>query len=340
MSRCGTVFNDEEQIILEKIAKLERLANNNSNPHEASSALEKANQLKQKLEQTLWEKDKETLTELGLLANRLEWQAEQIRYAIAYCIRNETLKGLDEMVAYSFNSQQHTPQYGGGGGGLPAGANGENVKYKCVIINSSQQNVEKNGMVTGGYLALELTPIEGPLSGTKHTDRLNLHHTNPQTVEIANKQLSAYCHVTGKFQFTDTAELHNIPLIVEIGLQKEPNPNKYTEVKAIFDINGNQPGKAGAGPQVQQQQPAPPMQPPAQVQATGQWQQPPAQQPAPGVDNNVAFPGQQQSPAQAGWGQPPAQQQAPAQQPPAQQQWGAQGGAPAQQPPGWGAPAQ
>lgn len=253
------------------------------------------------------------------------------------------------MVAYSFNAQQHTPQYGGGGGGLPAGANGENVKYKVVIVNSSQQNVEKNGVVTGGYLALELTPIEGPLSRTKHTDRLNLHNTNPQTVEIANKQLSAYCHVLGKFQFNDTAELHNIPLIVEIGLQKEPNPNKYTEVKAIFDINGNEPGKAGAGPQVQQQQPNIP----AQVQPTGgAWAGQPAGQPA--VDSNVAFPGQPQGqpqgqpaqaqqPAASGWGQPPAQAQQPAQQQPAQQQpqaqWQPQG-QPGQQPAGWGAPAQ
>lgn len=292
--------------------------------------------------------DKETLRELELVANRLEWQAEQLRYAINYCIRNETLKGLSDMVAYSFNAQQHQPQYGGGSGGLPAGPNGENVKYKVVIVNSAQQNVEKGGMVTGGYLAFDLVCIEGPQQNVKHTDRLNLHHVKPDVVEIANKQLSAYCHVLGKFQFADTAELHNIPFIVEVGLQKsdEARAKGYTEIKAIYDINGNEPGKAGGGAPVHQpQQPAIPQAPAAGVQPTGAWG---AGQPGqPAIDNNVPMqqqqPPAQQPPAQQqpnGWGAPPAQQ--PAQQPPAQQPaagWGAPaGGAPAQ-PPGWGAPA-
>lgn len=254
------------------------------------------------------------------------------------------------MVAYSFNAQQHTPQYGGSGG-LPAG------KYKGVIVNSYTDNVEKNGMVTGGYLAFELTPIEGPLAGQKHTDRLNLHHTNPKTVEIANKQLSAYCHVLGKFQFNDTAELHNIPFMFEIGLQKEPNPNGYTEVKGIFDVNGNEPGKAGAGPMVNQggQQQQPPSGPPAGgVQAQGGWNGAPAGQQAP-IDNGVPMNGggQQQQPAnggQPGWGGAPAGDPNQGQQPNqggqpgwgGQQQqpgqgWGGQaGGAPAGGPGAWG----
>lgn len=296
--------------------------------------------------------ERETLEQLEQLAQRLEWQAVQIRYAIAYCDRNQTLKGLSEMVAYSFNSQQHTPQYGGGGGGLPAGPQGEDVDYKVVIINSEQVPVKDSfQQIVGGYLAFDLACIEGPQKDVKHTDRLNLHHVKPQVVEIANKQLSAYCHVTGRFQFNDTAELHGIPFIVRVGLQKgdEARAKGYTEVKALFDINGNEPGKAGAGPQVQQQQPQAPMQPAGGVQPSGQgWGG------QPGIDSNVPVPGAEQpqgqpgggwgqsqgQPAQqppqggapAGWGQP-AQQQQPAQQP--QQQWGGQ----QQQPPGWGAPA-
>lgn len=141
------------------------------------------------------------------------------------------------MVALNFNAQQFDPRYGGGGG-LPAG------KYKGVIVNTvSSENKDR----TGGYLALELTPVEGPLAGSKHTDRLNLWHSNPQTVEIANKQLSAYCHVLGVFQVADSQQLCNIPFIFEIGPQKD-NP-QFTQVVAIYDVNGNEPGKAGSGPQ-------------------------------------------------------------------------------------------
>jgi hypothetical protein len=224
------------------------------------------------------------------------------------------------MVAFSFNAQQFKPNYGGGGSNLPPG------KYKGVIVDTSQEKVEKGGAVVGGFLALQLTPIEGPLAGQKHTDRLNLHHVNPKTVEIANEQMSAYCHVTGEYNIVDTAQLHNKPFIFEIGFQKgqEPTTEKpeggYTEVKAIFDINGNSPGKAGSGPQAQAQPVAQPAaQPPAGVAATSGWG-------APAVDTNVAMPAAQPAAQPAagnggGWGGPAAQ---PAAQPAAAL------------PPGWG----
>lgn len=230
------------------------------------------------------------------------------------------------MVALPFNPNQYTPQYGGSAG-LPAGPNGENVRYKVVIVNDSLENVEKNNQIVGGYLALDLTPVEGPLAGTKHTDRLNLQHINPKTVEIANKQLAAYCHVVGYFGQNghfETSMLHNKPFIVEIGLQKAPNPNGYTEVKALFDVNGNEPGKAGSGAPAGQPSAPPPSAPPAGVQAQGQGWGPPADQ--------------QQPQGNAGWGPPQGQEQQPQQQP--QQNWGPQGGAPAGQPQGGGWPQQ
>lgn len=254
------------------------------------------------------------------------------------------------MVAMNFNSQQYTPQYGGGGG-LPAGPNGEDVMYKVMIVSSQPENTTDNfGNVKGGYLAFELASIEGPTQGTKQIDRINLHHTNPKVVEIANKQLSAYCHVLGKFQFNDTAELHNIPFMIKVGLQKAPNPNNYTEVKGVYDINGNEPGKAGSGPQAGQPSAPPPNGPPAGgVQPQGQWGGQaggqPQQQPQ----------GQPQGQA-GGWGQPQGGGQPQGQggypvdnnvQPPQQggQGWGAPQGGPApdqgqQQPQGggWGAP--
>jgi len=183
------------------------------------------------------------------------------------------------MVAYSFNAQQHTPSYGAGGGGLPAGPNGENVKYKVVIVNSAPTDTKDSfGNVKGGYLGLELACVEGPQKDVKHTDRLNLMHSNPEVVRIANGQLSAYCHVIGKFQFNDTQELHGIPFVVEVGLQKgeEARAKGYTEVKAIYDVNGNPPGKAGAGPQANAGQAgnsggAPNGPPAGGVQGTGSW---------------------------------------------------------------------
>lgn len=211
----------------------------------------------------------------------------------------------------AFNAQQYDPTQGVGG--LPIGKH-------PVVVDSSE--VKPNKENNGGYLQLNLKIIDGPQTGTVGAYRLNLYHSNQQTVEIAHKQLSAVCHVTGVFMLQDSAQLHNIPFIVEVGPQK--NDPQYTEVKKVFDINGNEPGKAGQG-----QAPAQPAA--AAPQGFGQQQQP-AQQQAPAAwgapQGQQAAPQQPQGNAPA-WGQAPAQQ--PAQAPAAAPAWGNQQQAPAQQ---------
>lgn len=217
----------------------------------------------------------------------------------------------------AFNAQQYDPTQGVGG--LPVGKH-------PVIIESSE--VKANSKNDGGYLQLNLKIIDGPSAGSVGAYRLNLYHQNQQTVEIAHRQLSAVCHVVGVFNVQDTQQLHNIPFIVEVDFQKgdEARQKGYTEVKRVFDINGNEPGKAGQG----QQQ--------AQPQGFGQPQQPAQQPQQPGngpAGNGAPAWGQPQQPAQqpqqpAGnapaWGQQPAQQ--PAAHQPAQQAGGwQQGGA-------------
>ncbi len=219
----------------------------------------------------------------------------------------------------AFNAQQFDPTQGGGS--LPVGRH-------PLIIESSE--VKANKANDGGYLQLNLKLIDGPQMGATGAYRLNLYHSNPQTAEIAHRQLSAICHVIGVFNVQDSQQLHNIPFIAEVGLQKgeEAAQKGYTEVKKVFDINGNEPGKAGQG--------APAAQPQQQPAAQGGFgQQQPAAQPQ---GNAPAWGGgqpaqQQPQGAPAGnapaWGQQPAQQ--PAAQQPAQQAGGWQqgGGAPA-----------
>jgi len=250
----------------------------------------------------------------------------------------------------AFNAQQYDPTQSVGG--LPVGKH-------PVIVESSE--VKANAKNDGGYLQLNLKIIDGPAAGTTGAYRLNLYHSSQQTVEIAHRQLSAVCHVVGVFNVQDSAQLHNIPFMVEVGLQKgeEAAQKGYTEVKRVFDINGHEPGKAGQGaPAAQpQQQPAQggfgqqqPAQQPQQPQGGAAWGGQPVQQPAAQPQGNAPAwgggqPAQQQPQgAPAGnapaWGQQPAQQ--PAAQQPAQQAGGwqqggqpAQGGAPAGAAP-WG----
>lgn len=228
----------------------------------------------------------------------------------------------------AFNAQQYDPTQGVGS--LPIGKH-------PVIVESSE--VKANKANDGGYLQLNLRIIDGPQQGTTGAYRLNLYHSNQQTVEIAHRQLSAICHVIGVFQVTDSSQLHNLPFLIEVGPQK--NDPQYTEVKKVFDMNGNEPGKAGAGapaaqPQQQQPQGGAGFGQQPQGQNGGAWggqpQQQPAQQPAQQPQGGAAWGGQPaQNPAPQGgqpaWGGQPAQQ--PAQQQPQGGGW-QQGGQPAQ----------
>ena len=212
----------------------------------------------------------------------------------------------------AFNAQQFDPTQGGGS--LPVG------RHPCIIESSE---VKANKANDGGYLQLNVKLIDGPQTGTTGAYRLKLYHSNPQTSEIAHRQLSAICHCVGVFNVQDSSQLHNIPFIIEVGLQKgeEAAQKGYTEVKKVFDINGNEPGKAG--------QSAPAAQPQQQPSAQGGFgQQQPAQQPQQ-PQSGAAWGGQpaQQQPQGAPAGNAPAWGQQPAQQPAAQQ--------PAQQAGGW-----
>lgn len=160
-----------------------------------------------------------------------------------------------------------------------------------VVISASIAKETKEK--TGGLLELTLEIIDGPSKGASGPYRLNLWNNSPQAAEIAAKQLSAICHVTGVFQVNDSAQLHGKPFRVVVGAQTDP---KYTQVNKVLDVNGNEPGK-----------------PPTHQ---------PTQQTAPQT-NPAGFGGQQQAPQQAAagaWGSQPAAASPPPP-PAAQQAW-------------------
>lgn len=221
-----------------------------------------------------------------------------------------------------FDARQVDPTQSAGS--LPAGV------LKVVIENSELKQIKDGG---GAYLHLALKVIEGPAMGVSGQHNLSIYHSKPDVAQIANKQLSAVCHVTQQFNIADSSQLHNIPFFVEVVPQKD-NP-QYTQVAKVYDLNGIEPGKtAPTMPAPGLTAPGTTAAAPAQGQAATQnqqgWQQPAAQQPAAN---------QQQQ-----WQQPAAAQNAPAQGGGWQQPQGnapAQNGAPAgwQQPQGQQAPA-
>lgn len=98
-----------------------------------------------------------------------------------------------------------------------------------VQIVQSEMRPTRDG--NGQYLWLELDVLDGPHQGRKLFDRLNLVNASAQTVEIAQRTLSAICHATGRLQVQDSQELHLVPMAANVTVQ--PPKNGYGESNKI-----------------------------------------------------------------------------------------------------------
>lgn len=141
------------------------------------------------------------------------------------------------MVAFSFNTAGIQPKFGGGGG-LPIG------KHPVIIYNTKLEATQSG---TGGKMVLQCEVIDGPMKGAKGDENLTLQHSNPTVVRISSEQLTAICYVIGMPNGiqNDTSELHNKPFVIEVAPQKDKP--EYTEIVAVFDMNGNEPGAQTGG---------------------------------------------------------------------------------------------
>ena len=63
------------------------------------------------------------------------------------------------------------------------------------------------------FLALHVKALDAPYMGQENTIRLNLYNRSAQAVDIAQRQLSSICHVTGSMDVTDADQLMNKPFI-------------------------------------------------------------------------------------------------------------------------------
>ena len=171
---------------------------------------------------------------------------------------------------------------------LPAG------DYTCAIT-SSEFKTSKSG---GQYLALTYQVLDGPKKGRMIWHNLNLGSSNPQAVEISQRDLSAICRAVGKMTIQDSAELHDIPHVLTLGYvpAKGEWPEK-NNIKKWAPTGGTSPATAFKTVPVATATPAPRQAPaaaPAAPAGTPPWKKTPAAPVVPadaGVnfDDDVAF---------------------------------------------------
>lgn len=104
---------------------------------------------------------------------------------------------------------------------LPAGT------YKAVITKTEMKdNRAKNGV----FLEVELQIVDGEHANRKVWDRINLLNPSATAVEIGKRTLSAICHAVHVMRPSDTSELHNIPLIIKVGVEKRSDTDDMSNV--------------------------------------------------------------------------------------------------------------
>lgn len=133
----------------------------------------------------------------------------------------------------AFNSDEHAPLTNFDP--LPPG---EYLAY----IGESEVVPTKAG--TGEYLKLVWIVAEGEFAERKLFDNINLVNPNPKAVEIGKRQLADICRACGKLTIEDSAELHELPVILDVRAKEAENG--YKAGNEIRGYRANEPKAAPA----------------------------------------------------------------------------------------------
>jgi hypothetical protein len=173
-----------------------------------------------------------------------------------------------------FNPAEHNPVLSGPGALVG--------KYPLRFTRSEQR---VNQTADGASLILHYVVTGGELTNQSGSLNIKIWNKDDTAKRIAGQELSALCHVCGigpgqLVGKPEGIEFVGRECIIEVALQKEPNPNKYTNLIGVWDMQGNLP-KAGIFGATQAQAPGPQFGAPQPNPAPQFGQQPPQGYPGP-----------------------------------------------------------
>jgi len=117
-------------------------------------------------------------------------------------------------------------------------------KYVAVITESEMKPTKAG---TGEYLQLTFQVIEGPHKNRLLWARLNLNNPNNTAVKIAQAELSAICRATGIMAPSDSAELHNLPLVIHVRCKRRNDTDEITNEVSGYSKRETQPAAPPPG---------------------------------------------------------------------------------------------
>ena len=140
------------------------------------------------------------------------------------------------MASISFNAAEVTPTPNFDA--IPAGT------YEAVITESESKPM-KSGNGMGFNLSFEI--ISGPCKGRKVWSWITFEHrTSPDAQRIGREQLSAICRAVGIAQLSDTTQLHNLPLMITVALDRNDQTRNVIKKYAAKNKEAPTSGVSGA----------------------------------------------------------------------------------------------
>lgn len=129
-----------------------------------------------------------------------------------------------------FNANEVDPSFGFDP--IPAG------KYLALIIDSTMKPTKSGA---GSFLELTFQILDGDYKDRLVWSRLNLENANGTAVKIARGELSAICRAVGVMTPKDSVDLHNLPLVISVGLKKRKDTGDLTNFIKSYHKKGASP---------------------------------------------------------------------------------------------------
>lgn len=100
---------------------------------------------------------------------------------------------------------------------------------------------------TGTRLNFTFRILDGQFAGRVVFCSLNIANKSKIAEDIAQKQLSQFCHAAGVLKVSDSSQLHNRPVRIKVKIQKDDQYGDKNEISAFEAIN-NSVAPAGFAP--------------------------------------------------------------------------------------------
>lgn len=113
-----------------------------------------------------------------------------------------------------------------------------------VIATASEMKPTKSG--TGQFLQFTFEVLDGPQKGRKLWARLNLVNPNQTAVDIAQRELGAICRAVNVIKPSDSAELHNKPMLITVAVEIDDRKRESNIIKKYEPVAAGAPVAAPA----------------------------------------------------------------------------------------------